>query len=270
MRRDGLLFEPGSQSHYSSAGYTLAARLCELASGRPFAALLDSLVFAPAGMKSAFDPVAGVPLPDHAKSCLNDWPGTRPAPPEDYTFLEGAGSVFATARDLYRFMVAAVDTVYGAGVRASLLRDGKIESYGLTNGYEAFADYYAADDLYLVYTANIHTGAAACLRRDLPRLSHGEKIPTPSRLHVKRVSLPEDAEQRYAGSWTSKQGEDFTITVVDDLLAAGDWTLVPESETTFFSPQDYATVTFEMDGKRAVKIRWNSDRGEMIWTRVGR
>ncbi len=266
----GLLFEPGSDSRESAAGYTLAARMCEIAAGKPFPELLRTLVFDPAGMDGAFDPVPGKPLPPHAVGCLAAWPGCRPAPARDYTFLEGAGSVFATARDLQRFLKAAVDTVYGVGVRRSLVQGGNIVGDGLTDGYEAIADWHGIDDLYLVYAANIRTGAAARLRQDLPRLVRGEAVPVPTLPAVAPVPLPADAEQRYGGRWVSDRADNFTLAATDGLLTAGDWTLVPESPTTFFSPQDYTTVTFTLEGDRAVRLSRPTDDGVLVWTRVAR
>ena len=53
-RRD-LVFEPGSDSVYSSAGFSVLARVLELAAGKPYAELLAEHVLRPAGMADTSD-----------------------------------------------------------------------------------------------------------------------------------------------------------------------------------------------------------------------
>lgn len=48
----GLLFEPGTDSHYSNAGYWLLGRVLEAVDGRPFADVLRDELFAPYGLDS--------------------------------------------------------------------------------------------------------------------------------------------------------------------------------------------------------------------------
>src|ERR1041385_7636986 len=50
VKQAKLLFEPGSKSLYSSAGYSVLARTLEIASGKSYAQLLQQYVFAPAAM----------------------------------------------------------------------------------------------------------------------------------------------------------------------------------------------------------------------------
>ena len=50
-----LLFEPGSDSVYSSAGFSVLARVLELAGGKPYAELLAEHVLVPAGLDDTSD-----------------------------------------------------------------------------------------------------------------------------------------------------------------------------------------------------------------------
>lgn len=268
VKRDGFLCEPGEKSIYSSAGYSVVARVCELATGEAFAALLQRYVFDPAGMAHSFDPSQRTLLPPHAMSYTDTWPGVRKAERKDYAFLVGAGSVFSTARDVVLFMRAVVDTVYGAGVRASMVRDGGMHENGITNGYRAFADYDEASDVTVVFTGNRHTGAVEWLRRDIPRIVAGEDIPPPEIPRVHKVTLTDDQLRAFGGSWTSQRGADFDVTVKDGLVYCGWYALIPTSPTTFFSPQDYADVTFTVENGRATRIEWQTDAEPLVWTRV--
>lgn len=48
-KRTKLLFPPGSQPVCSSSGYSVLARVLELAGGRPYEDLLEEIVLAPTG-----------------------------------------------------------------------------------------------------------------------------------------------------------------------------------------------------------------------------
>ena len=50
-----LVFEPGAESVYSSAGFSVLARVLELAGGKPYAELLAEHVLRPAGMADTSD-----------------------------------------------------------------------------------------------------------------------------------------------------------------------------------------------------------------------
>ena len=50
-----LVFEPGSDSVYSSAGFSVLARVLEIASGESYSQLLDRYVLKPAGMAATSD-----------------------------------------------------------------------------------------------------------------------------------------------------------------------------------------------------------------------
>src|SRR5688572_13676644 len=50
VRAKGLLFEPGAQELYSSAGFSCLARVIELIEGKPFDAVLRDRIFRPASM----------------------------------------------------------------------------------------------------------------------------------------------------------------------------------------------------------------------------
>ena len=268
VAEEGFLCEPGEESNYSSAGYSLAARMCELASGEDFGALLARFVYEPAGMTHSFHPAPDLVIPPRARSYLNQWPGVRDAPDKHYSFLVGAGSVFSTARDLSRFLHAIVDTVYSPLVLASLMKEKGLENNGITNGYRAFADYHKDGDLYVVFTGNRHTGATDRMRKDIPRIAAGEDVPVPERIVVEQVPLAEEVLHRFEGSWVSETGSDFDITAEDGQLMAGGWALIPTSETTFFSPQDYADVEFELEEGRPVRLLWETGGDPLVWTRV--
>jgi len=92
--RKPLLFEPGARHSYSSGGFSVLARVLELASGESYGSLLRRYVFAPAGMtQSAHADSRGV-VPNRAAPYVLDVRGERVnARLQDLSFLVGAGSV---------------------------------------------------------------------------------------------------------------------------------------------------------------------------------
>ena len=60
-------------------------------------------------------------------------------PLKDYSFLVGAGSVYSTAGDVYRFGEAVLDGKYGEASK-SLIRNNIIAGSGSTNGHRAYLE----------------------------------------------------------------------------------------------------------------------------------
>ncbi|HWI76443.1 MAG TPA: serine hydrolase domain-containing protein [Sphingomicrobium sp.] len=104
-----LQFEPGARFNYSNAGFVLLQAVVEKATGKSFAAALQDLVFAPAGMKrTGLWPVTAI-MPNRATGYLRpeDDPlglGPRYA---NAQFLgydgNGSGGEYSTAADMLAF-----------------------------------------------------------------------------------------------------------------------------------------------------------------------
>ncbi len=175
-RKKPLEFAPGERSGYSSAGFSVLARVLELASGNPYAALLEEVVCAPAGMTQSLQADSRQLLQGRASCSLPGAHGTPVnAPLKDMSFLVGAGSVYSTTRDLQALLRAVRQGVFGEGVKQSYVDDDGIDWNGSSNGFRAFADWHPGTDLTVVFTGNLVTGAIDRLRRDVPRhhASHG-------------------------------------------------------------------------------------------------
>src|ERR1041385_3851643 len=138
VKQAKLLFEPGTSNLYSSAGYSTLARAMEIASGKSYGQLLQEYVFAPAGMTESVNFEGDAVIDRRAQDYFLSPEGLVNVPLKNYSFLNGAGSVFGTARDLYRFGEAVVDGKYGAGVKASLVGQTTLSGSGSTNGHRAY------------------------------------------------------------------------------------------------------------------------------------
>jgi D-alanyl-D-alanine carboxypeptidase len=101
-----LLFEPGTQYHYSNSDNIAVALMAEAATGRSYEALLKRLVFCRIGLCHTSLPV-GFRLP---KPFLHGYDVSTPGAPEDVSTLFGAsgswasGGIVSTPADLNAFI----------------------------------------------------------------------------------------------------------------------------------------------------------------------
>jgi len=274
-RKTELQFEPGAKASYSSAGYTVLARVLELASGLTYGDLLEQRLFGPLGMTHTFHPDSRRIISDRASSYIPGLSGIENAPLKDMSFLAGAGSVYSTARDLLRFVLACVDGRLGEERRAVAVQNGKLDWNGSSNGFRAFATYDSASGIAIVYCGNVVTGAGDKLKDAIPRLVAGEKLAPGSlpavfaHLAARRAIAPE-AIRRYEGSYQLFNGQRIELRVRGDVLAANDWILVPTSDSTFFSLRDYADVVpVRGEDGHLVRFDWTINGKPYPLTRLG-
>ncbi len=99
---------PGARYRYTNAGYSLLAAIIEVASGLTFENYLRQHIFVSAGMRSA---VFRTEVPDadplFARGYVGSPSGPVPGPPNPYNRgTVGAGGVWTTVGDIYRWVVA--------------------------------------------------------------------------------------------------------------------------------------------------------------------
>lgn len=95
--------DPGAGYHYHNANYTTAARLVEVATGRPFADQVRDRVFAPLGMTRTTTVASTEDMPDRARGYVRAYGLTVPVA-EPPVFVQGAYGVVTTADDLARWL----------------------------------------------------------------------------------------------------------------------------------------------------------------------
>ena len=261
--RAELVFEPGSQSVYSSGGYTVLARVLELAGGRSYGELLQARVFEPAGMRRSSDGGSSSSSKERASAYVVGPRGFLPGPDRDVSFLVGAGSVWSTPRDLWRAQRAILTGTFGGSVRASLLRADGFAWNGVTAGYRAFADYHAGSELHVVFAGNVQTGAIDALRAALPRLVAGEAVEPPLLPTLEPVAIDPAKLSAWCGKYEMRPGSWLDLQVVDGILWANEWLLVPIGDHLLFSPQDYGEITVVVDADgRPERLDWRN--GEQV------
>jgi CubicO group peptidase (beta-lactamase class C family) len=259
-----LLFEPGSDSVYSSAGYSVLARVLELASGRTYADLIAKYVFSEANMDNSLHPAGDLLIPNRAMSYQFSGHGDLVnSPLSHYSHLVGAGSVFSTPRDLVRLLRAVVNGTLGDKVKENLMRANGLAWNGRTNGYRSFADYHLDSDVYVALGSNFLSGAADLLRRDLPRLAKGEEVAPPSIPRHRPVAIEPALLDKYEGDYQLRPGTVLSLTAKDGEVRMSSWLLIPTSESTFFSPQDYGEIAVVLAEDGGVeRLDWTVASGD--------
>ncbi len=110
VSNDTLIDNPGDAYHYSSYGYNLLAAAIQSATHKPFAAVVDQLLFRPLKLNDTrFDDIRIVIDRRSRHYAYND-PWTyavttelRRVPEFDYSYNMGGGDIITTAEDLVKF-----------------------------------------------------------------------------------------------------------------------------------------------------------------------
>ncbi len=257
--RGTLLVEPGSESIYSSAGYSVLARVVEMVEGRPFAEVLRRRIFEPAGMTRSLDVDARVIVPHLARAYMPGRDELINAAPIDPSYLVGAGSVISTTDDLYRFLVAYRDGTLGEGAW-QMEGTGDVTWTGATNGYHAYLSYDPDTETVFVYTGNSFGGGAGNLHGKLDALLAGERVmPDP----IPMTSGPVDPARLagYVGEYESRPGSTMSVSVRAGELLIADSVALPLSDTRFF----FQNWMRELEFVPAESGGWGLRSGDDVW-----
>lgn len=254
-----LDFTPGEKSSYSSGGFTVLARILELASGGSYGELIAKRLFGPLGMTHSVNEQGLALIPGRASCYVPGVQGIENAPLQDFSGLVGAGSVWSTARDLHRFVQAVVTGELGESVRRSIAGDGTLEFDGRTSGFSAFADWDTTSGLEVVFTSNVITGAPQALRRAIPRLAAGVTLAPPSRPAPGAPPGPETLA-RLEGDYRLENGVVLRVRTHDGAVWANEWILQPTRDGGYFSPRDYGMIrpVADPDG-RITRLDWEQN-----------
>ena len=262
------LFARGAKRTYSSAGYSLLARLLEIASGHTYAELLEQYVFRPAGLTDSVEFDSEHPMSRRAQEYLLLPDGWIDAPLKDYSFLVGAGSVYSTARDVHRFGRAVLDGRFGDTARSELARNGVYVGSGRTNGHRAFARLDDPKGYGFVLLSNLSSGAFDVLSTNLSDLLEGCEpsirdfaVPTLTELPAKKL-------MDYLGTYDRADGGKFELEIDDRGLHSGEIRLYPVGDDRFFDFSFFGDVRFPRDAAGSVNaIVWKGAGYELRGTR---
>lgn len=258
MKTRGLLFEPGSQELYSSAGYTCLARVIEVIEGRSFDDVLAEGIFKRAQMSSATSETGLRLMPNRAMRYIlgagKGGPAVEAAPYKDLRFLAGAGSVYATAADLVAFVRTVREAAFGEELQ-SWARAGDQDTwrgwYGRTNGYEASVDLLPSQDLIVAMVSNLQSAANWQLRRRIHDLLVGRAAPAipmpPAR--VTNFEPPSDLVGLYGD-----RNDPVEVAVHEGELYRDENQIYPVAGDKYYIPVSGSTMRFHRQDRNVDAI----------------
>ena len=268
VKQAKLAFEPGAQRLYSSGGYAVLARVLEIASGKPYAQLLQEYVFAPAEMRDSLDFNSEAVMERRSQDYMLDAKGIRNAALKDYSFLVGAGSVYSTAGDVYKFGEAVLNGKYGEGVKATAANNEFVAS-GSTNGHRAHIKISRPKKYGYVLVSNLGSGAFDIVQGAIEALLDGKTLAPPVVPNPKIIPNPNKNLTEFAGRYRRQDGGgEIEIIVKNNMVQSGDIKLYPTGVDRFFDYRFFGDVTFVRDGAGKIKeIKWASPGFESVWVR---
>jgi CubicO group peptidase (beta-lactamase class C family) len=260
--REDLLFPAGAAQEYSNTGYILLAAIVEGITGAPFAAALNRLVLAPAGLSETGDADPAALIPQRAAGYHRVAGRWRNAPPVVPAAVLGAGGLVSTLDDLAAWDAALFSgRVLRPASLAEMVRDGG-HGYGLglyvgraygqrllshggfLDGFSAIKDSYPDLGLTVVVLGNTETTPAQTLSRRLGALALG-------RPEVTEIAVPAGVLDRYVGFY--RTGPRAVVSLAregDRLVARGagpaPLSLTPESDRVFVA-EDGSRIALDIE-----------------------
>ncbi|HJZ68999.1 MAG TPA: serine hydrolase [Blastocatellia bacterium] len=267
VKQAKLAFEPGTARLYSSAGYSVLARTLEIASGKTYSQLLQEYVFTPAGMTDSVDFDGEAVIERRAQDYYLSPNGLVNVPIKNYSFLVGAGSVFGTARDVYRFAEAILDGKYGEGVKASFQGEGPFNGSGSTNGHRSYFELARDKKHGFVILAN-SAGAFDLISQGLTEILQG-KEPTVKAFSIPPIiPNPNKNLEEFLGRYKRADGGETEIVIRNGFLYSSDIKLYPTKPDCFFEYRFFGYVCFVRDETGRIKeIKWKGYNFDLTWVK---
>jgi len=267
VKQAKLAFEPGTSSLYSSAGYSVLARVLEIASGKTYVQLLDEYVFTPAGMTDSVNFDGEAVMERRAQDYYLTPNGLVNVPVKNYSFLVGAGSVYGTARDVYRFAEAVMDGKYGEGVKASLLGQTTFTGSGSTNGHRSTFE-IARDQKYGFVILSNSAGAFDLITQGLREVLQGKEVTVKSFRIPQIIPNPNKDLTEFLGNYKRSDGSATDIVLRNGFLYSSDIKLYPTRPDCFFEYRYFGEVCFIRDESAKIKeIKWKGYNFELTWVK---
>lgn len=266
VKQAKLAFEPGTSRLYSSAGYAVLARVLEIASGKTYAELLQEYVFTPAGMTDSVDFEGDAIIERRAQDYYLSPNGLVNVPLKNYSFLVGAGSVYSTARDVYKFAEAVLDGKYGEGVRRSLVGE-TINGSGSTNGHRSYFE-IARDKKYGYVILSNSAGVFDMISQGLTEILQGKELTVKSFTIPKAIPNPNKNLSEFLGQYKRSDGSTTEVVLRNGYLYSSDIKLYPTKIDCFFEYRFFGEACFMRDEAGKIKeIKWKGHNFDLTWVK---
>jgi hypothetical protein len=268
IKASKLAFEPGTQRLYSSGGYTVLARVLEIASGLSYAQLLQKYIIEPTKMTGTVDWNGPAIIERRTQDYLCGENGYINAPVKDYSFLLGAGSVISTASDVHKFATAIADGSYGATAKTNFNRNGLIIASGSTNGHRAYLEMKEDRSYGFVLLSNMGCGSVDFLQRGISEILQGKELTAKSLSVPKLVPNPNKDLSEFTGRYRRSDGSEIEIVIRNGYLFSSDIKMHPVKPDCFFDFRYFGDACFRRDATGKITgLRWTGVGFELIWER---
>ena len=186
---------------------------------------------------------------------------------KNYSFLVGAGSVFSTARDVYRFGEAIMDGKYGEGVKTSLLGQTTLSGSGSTNGHRSYFE-IARDKKYGFAILSNSAGSFDLVSQGLLEILQGKEVTVKNFTVPKIIQNPNKNLEEFLGPYKRSDGGETEIVIRNGFLYSGDIKLYPTKPDCFFEYRYFGEVCFVRDDSAKIKgIKWRGHNFDLAWVK---
>jgi CubicO group peptidase (beta-lactamase class C family) len=282
FKDEPLEFTPGERYKYSNSGYILLTQIIERVSGQRYMEYVQEHIFEPLGMAdSGYDSHEAV-LSNRASGYEFTGEDYVHAAFVDMTFAAGAGGLYSTVDDLYKWnraldteailsapSVSAMFTpsiivdetadppsYYGYGWEMTDHLDRQlIWHVGRLAGFVTMTARYPEEELLVIVLSNVGGASPDLIARDIAAIVFGEPYELPKERQV--IQIDPAINEAYVGRYQIRPGLILEVTTEEGRLfvqATGQekFEIYPESKTEFFLKVVDAQITFVIDDNGAV------------------
>ena len=301
FRDKPLEFEPGKSLEYSNSGYVLLTKIIEVVSSQSYPEYLQQNIFTPLGMNDSGYDEHELVLSNRASGYEFSGDNYLNAEFIDMTLPSGAGGLYSTVEDLYKWDRALYSEVIlkESSKQAMFAPTVKVEDYpgtdskvymgygwvvdthyqrqrvvhdGGINGFSTCISRYLDDFITIIVLGNVITTPAQVIANDLAAILFSEPYELPKKRQA--VELNPSIYQAYVGKY--QLSPDFIIEVKTEeqrilVQATGQENIeiFPESATKFFGKLVDFQITFILDDTGSVsQLILHQNGFEQVATRI--
>jgi CubicO group peptidase (beta-lactamase class C family) len=273
-----LEFSPGERWQYSNSAYYLLGVIIEERSGKSYTDFLEERIFEPLGLEQSWYLDNAPIVPNRASGyevrngeVVNDDPLSMRLPYSAGSLGSSVVDLLAWQRALrdgrvvsdesYRRMITPGQSndgktlTYGYGLSVSSFHGrAKIGHGGGINGFRSQISWYLDDDpasdIAVVVLCNAGSANAGRLESAIARAALGipEKV-------IDEVELQPGELQQYAGTYDPGRSWIHVVLVDGELRLFGQRLRATGNHVFYPEDDNYQSITFELEGDRAVALR---------------
>lgn len=270
-----LDFQPGSKYSYSNSGYVLLGYIIEKASGKKYETLLTEKILKPLGMQTAgFDYTKSNSANRSIGYNSIDGEKVQPAGIVDSSVSFSAGSLYGTARDLYKWHLGLQEkkllsgtsyakftkpfhSRYALGVSIDTSYGKHVEEHGGgIFGFTSMLKRFPADDVVIVVLSNNSSNATGDIAKNLSAVLFNQEVNLPKVRN--RLPIPKATMESLVGEYELMPQFKLVISIEDDKLMVtptgqGKTELYADTEDLYYVTVVDAELVFEKDSEGKVK-----------------